>query len=156
YGREVMFDWDAFLVRLGAYPTHFHRIQQPCPDERMEEMEKDLGKPPSIVIEMLKRFNGAKLFCSPNPFVSFFRISTGPPLPPLEWAAEWCIDKFTAQWRAAGSNRQGDWAIAMTNYGGLILLDDRESVKEWDTGQNSWLSHNLPFGEWVDKVMKEG
>src|SRR5437899_892990 len=119
----MMFDWDAFLVRLRAYPAHFHRILPPCPGERIEAVEKELRELPPTLKEMLRRFNGVELFISGSPLVSLFRISTIPPLPPLEWAPEWCIDTFTRKWRAAGSNRQGDWAIAITNYGGLILLD---------------------------------
>ena len=37
-----------------------------------------------------------------------------------------------------GVNREGDWAIAMTNYGGLILLDKNENIHEWDTGEHRW------------------
>ena len=44
----------------------------------------------------------------------------------------------------------------MTNYGGLVLLDADETIKEWDTGQSTWLSRNLPFGEWIEKVISEG
>jgi len=154
-----MFDWDAFLVRLHAYPSHFHRILPPCPEERIEAVEKQLGKLPTSVMSMLRRFNGAKLFLSAGPSFSLFGISDVPPLPPLpllEWAPEWCIDKLTPKWRGAGSGRQGDWAIAMTNYGGLILLDWNESIKEWDTAQSTWLSQNLSFGEWIEKVISEG
>jgi hypothetical protein len=105
---------------------------------------------------MLKRFNGAELFIAGSALVSFFRISTSPPLSPLEWAPEWCIDKFTAQWRAEGTNRKGDWAIAMTNYGGLVLLDADGTVKEWDTGQSKWVSGKLPLEQWIEKMMSEG
>lgn len=149
----MMFDWDAFLVRLQAYPSHFHHFLPPCPGERIEAVEKDLGKLPATLKAMLKCFNGAELFLRS---FSLFRISTVPPLPPFEWAPEWCIDAFTPKWRAAGSNRQGDWAIAMTNYGGLVLLDANETIKEWDTGQSTWLVKNLPFGEWIEKVIREG
>ena len=57
---------------------------------------------------------------------------------------------------AAGSNREHDWAIAMTNYGGLILLDRRKTITEWDTGQSTWLLRNLRFSEWIEKVISEG
>ncbi len=40
----------------------------------------------------------------------------------MEWGADWYIDKFTPKWRESGPNRSGDWAIGMTNYGGLLLL----------------------------------
>lgn len=77
-----MFDWDAFVVRLRAYPFHFHRILPPCPGERIEAVEKEIGELPQTLWEMLKRFNGAELFIAGSPLVSFFRISTSPTLPP--------------------------------------------------------------------------
>ncbi len=148
-----MFEWGAFVARLRAYPSHFHRTLPPCPGERIEAVERELGKLPTTLKAMLRHFNGAKLF---DASFRLFGISTIPPLPPLEWAPEWCIDTFTPKWRAAGSNREGDWAIAMTNYGGLILVDENETIKEWDTGQSTWLLKNLPLGEWIEKVMSEG
>jgi hypothetical protein len=152
----MMFDWGDFLVRLRAYPSHFHRILPPCPRERIEAVEKELGRLPTTLTAMLRHFNGAKLFLSAAPSFSLFGISLEPPLSPLEWAPEWCIDSFTPQWRAAGSNRHDDWAIAMTNYGGVILLDRNECIKEWDTTQSAWLSNNLPLGKWVQNVIREG
>jgi hypothetical protein len=149
----MMFDWDAFLVRLQAYPSHFHRILPPCPEERIEAVEKELGTLPATLKAMLNRFSGAKLFDSS---FNLFGISTNLPPSPLEWSPEWCIDTFTPRWRAAGSNRQGDWAIGMTNYGGLILLNENETIKEWDTGQSTWLSNDLPLGAWIENVISEG
>jgi hypothetical protein len=151
-----MFNWDAFLTRLQAYPRHVHRILPPCPEDRIRFAEKELGKLPTTLEAMLKRFNGARLFIKTGPAVSLFGIATVPPLPPLEWAPDWYIEKLTPAWRAAGSNRQGDWAIAMTNYGGLILLDETETIKEWDTGQCTWLIENMAFGEWIEKEIAEG
>jgi hypothetical protein len=151
-----MFDWDAFLVRLGAYPPDWHRLLPPCPSERVREAEKQCGKLPVTLKEMFTRFNGAQLFCSPNPCVSIFRISTSPPPPPFEWAPEWCIDAFTPKWRASGSDRERDWAIAMTNYGGLILLDQDGTIKEWDTAVSTWLVNKVPFSKWIEKQIKEG
>lgn len=105
---------------------------------------------------MLQRFNGAELFISGGALVTFFRISTEPPLPPLEWAPGWCVDAFTRKWRAAGPNRQDDWAIAMTNYGGLVLLDRDGTIKEWDTGESKWLTENVLLDKWITKVIREG
>lgn len=151
-----MYDWDEFLSRLRAYPRHFHRVLPPCPSERIDAVETELGQLPVVLKEMLTHFNGAELFLSAGASFSVFGISTLPPLLPSEWAPEWYIDKFTPVWRAAGSNRRRDWAIAMTNYGGLVLLDGDGAIKEWDTGQRTWLVTNLPFGEWVEKVIVEG
>jgi hypothetical protein len=119
-------------------------------------VEKELGELPAILKEMLKRINGAKLFDMGLSLVRLFGISTIPPLPPLEWSPEWCIDRFTPRWREAGLNREADWAIGMTNYGGLILLDANEAIKEWDTGETRWLLRNVPFDEWIEKIMSEG
>jgi hypothetical protein len=152
----MMFDWDALLVRLRAYPPNTHRTLPACPGERIDAVEKELGKLPTTLKEMLARFNGAELFICGSPLVSVFRISTIPALPRLEWAPDWCIDVFTRKWRTGGSNRQGDWAIGMTNYGGLVLLSADDTIKEWDTGQSVWLSKNVPFGEWIEKVVSEG
>ncbi len=151
-----MYDWDNFLLRMKAYPAAYHRFQPPCTRDRLQEMENELGTLPISLKAMLMHFNGARLFISAGESISIFGISTIPPLPPLEWAAEWCIDKFTPKWRAAGSGRESDWAVAMTNYGGLILLDGTERINEWDTGQSTWLSKNLSIGEWIENVIKEG
>lgn len=151
-----MFDWDTFLKRLREHPSCFHRILPPCQEEQIESVESKLGNLPQTLKEMLIRFNGAELFISGTPLLSFFRISATPPLPPLEWAAEWCIDIYTKKWRDAGSNRKTDWAIAMTNYGGLILLDADQVIKEWDTGESRWVFEGMLFEQWIKKVLSEG
>jgi hypothetical protein len=152
----MSFDWDAFLGRLRAYPPEFHRVLPPCSAERIEAVEKELGRLPQTLKEMLKHLNGAELFIVGLPYLSLFGISTIPLLPPFEWSTGWYIDTFTPKWRATGSGRQNDWAIAMTNYGGLILVDGDETVKEWDTGESRWLCERLPFHKWIEKVMSEG
>jgi hypothetical protein len=83
-------------------------------------------------------------------------VSTVPPPDPLEWEPEWCIDVFTPKWRAAGIGRSRDWAIAVTSYGGLILLGANDEISEWDTGQCTWLFKSLPFREWIDHIIGEG
>jgi hypothetical protein len=152
----MMFDWGAFLVRLQAYPAHFHRVLPPCPSERIEAVEKELGELPSTLTAMLRCFNGARLFLSAGPSFSLFGISTDPSPSPLEWTPDWWIDKYTPRWRTAGTNREVDWAIAMTNYGGLILLNDNETINEWDTGQSTWLSKDLPLEAWIENLISEG
>lgn len=44
----------------------------------------------------------------------------------------------------------------MTNYGGLVLLDDDGSVKEWDTGESKWVAERQPLEQWIEKMMSEG
>jgi hypothetical protein len=151
-----MFDWDAFVLRLKKYPPHYHQLLPPCPPDRIEAVERELGQLPVALRDMVSHFNGGELFLSAGPTFSLFRISTFPPLPPFEWAPEWCIDVLTPRWRTAGINRSYDWAMGITNYGGLILLDDKENVKEWDTSQGSWLVKNLPLGDWIEKIISEG
>ena len=151
-----MFNWDAFLVRLQSYPVHYHRILPACSESRIKEVEKELGTLPANLKEMVRRFNGAKLFLSGIPLIRLFRISTNPPLPSLDWAPEWCIDTFTKKWRAAGSDREDDWALAMMNYGGLVLLDGDDTVKEWDTSEGRWLIEKLPLDRWIDKIFEDG
>lgn len=151
-----MFDWDAFLLRLRKYPATFYRILPSYSGGRIMAVEGEFGRLPTTTKEMLRRFDGAKLFISGIPFVRLFRLSNTPPLPPLEWAPEWCIEEFTRKWRAAGSDRQDDWAIAMMNYGALVLLQADDTVKEWDTGESRWLLKGLAFGDWIEKVMREG
>ncbi|WP_144973534.1 hypothetical protein [Bremerella volcania] len=102
---------------------------------------------------MVDRFSGAELFVD---FATIFRLTDDPPLPPLEWAVEWCIDAMTTKWRVAGTGREQDWALAMTNYGGLILLDSQGLVKEWDTGQATWLNKDISLQDWLDGIMTEG
>ena len=151
-----MFNWNYFLARLRAYPSFYHKFLPPCPRERIEAVESEFGKFPQLLQEMLAHFNGAKLFIASGPLLNFFRISAIPAPPPFDWATDWCIETYTAAWRGAGSDRHGDWAFAMTNYGGLILLDADTTVKEWDTGESRWLRKNLPFEQWIEKIISEG
>jgi hypothetical protein len=44
----------------------------------------------------------------------------------------------------------------MTNYGGLILFSESRGIKEWDTGEIRWLLEDIPFGEWIEKVISDG
>jgi hypothetical protein len=103
--------------------------------------------------------NGAELFIGGSgagPMLTLFRISTIPSLPSLEWADDWYIDKLTPKWRERGPNRNDDWAIGMTNYGGLILFSESRGIKEWDTGETRWLLEDITFGEWIEKVIVDG
>jgi hypothetical protein len=106
---------------------------------------------------MLRHFNGAELFEKTGPLVTVFGASTIPPLPPKEWAEHWYIDKYTPSWRAAGEDRENDWAVAMMNYGGLVIVCGDGRVREWDTGQRSWDRRNFDnFDEWFEEILREG
>jgi hypothetical protein len=152
----MTFDWDTFLARLKSYPSNAHRLLPPCPGKRIAAVESELGELPKSLKEMLNHVNGAKLFIRAGPMVSVFGISVVPPLPPMEWASDWWIDKFTPWWRDAESGRQNDWVIAMMNYGGLILIDANNKVSEWDTSEGRWLKENVPFADWMKQIIAEG
>ena len=151
-----MFDGGVFMDRLAACPDYYHHIIQPCPVELIGVVEKTLGRLPQPLAEILNRFDGAELFIAGLPLVTFFRASACSPLPPVEWGQDWYVDCATAQWRAAGPGREGDWAFAMTSYGGLVIYGDSGVVKEWDIGNRRWISEALPFEQWIDKMMSDG
>jgi hypothetical protein len=88
--------------------------------------------------------------------ITVFGISGIPPLPKFEWAPHWYIDKFTPAWRRASPRREKHWAIAMTNYGGLIILRDDGSIKQWDTSRGMWEKSKWTFDEWVRDIFREG
>jgi hypothetical protein len=109
---------------------------------------------------MLKRFNGARLFIDAVPMASIFGISFDPPPSALEWASDQWIDKVTPVWRAgatgSGLNRQGDFAIAMTLEGMLIILGRDERVREWDTDLSQWTGREMTFADWIKEVLQQG
>jgi len=104
---------------------------------------------------MLRQFNGAQLFVRHGPLITLFGISPEPPLGPFEWAEDWWIDKFTPTWRRV-FNRDRDWAIAMTNYGGLSILCNDGEVREWDTSQRDWGATESDLATWIKRVLIEG
>jgi hypothetical protein len=126
------------------------------PHVRIAVAEKQFGTMPAIAREMLQHFNGAELFVASGPMLTLFGLTTVPPLPPLEWGEDWYIDKLTPAWRASGLNRDRDWAVAMMNYGGLILFNESRGISEWDTGESRWLLENMAFGDWIEKVIADG
>jgi hypothetical protein len=149
-------DWTKTVERLNRYPTKTHRFLPPCPKERVATVQTELGKLPEVLVEMLVHFNGARLFKKTVPFVSIFGISTIPAMPPLEWAKDWYIDKFTPAWRLRESGRQNQWAIAMMNHGGLIILEGPDKITQWDMAQKKWESKAWKFDEWVENLLTEG
>jgi SMI1 / KNR4 family (SUKH-1) len=156
YGRnEMKVDWEQVLNRLRAHPPRIHNILPPCSEDRIEAVQRELGKLPDILIDMLKHFNGAELFIRGGPYVSIFGISTVPPLPPLEWAPDWYIDKFTPGWRSSW-NEQSVWVIAVMSYGGVIVLEPDGTIKEWDSSERKWGPGKPSLGDWVEAVMSEG
>lgn len=148
-------DWSRVMERLGSYAPGVHNILRPCEQGRIEAVEQELGKLPEPLIAMLRHFNGAELFISALPLVTVFGISPIRTIPALEWAPDWYIDKLSVQWRSS-HNRPRDWTIAMTNYGGLIVLGDDGMLREWDTGQAKWSPRKAGFAEWIEEILREG
>jgi hypothetical protein len=107
---------------------------------------------------MLQHFNGAHLFDTGRGghMISLFGISEEPPLPKFEWAPEWTIDRFTPEWRAAGVNRKGDWAIGMMNYGELVLFTARDRIKKWDTAERHFAPETMSLEEWIQELFDDG
>ena len=155
----MTYDWDTLVARLRKYPADYHHFLAPCPQHRIADAGKQLGTMPAILKQMLENFNGAELFvdaCGGGAMLSLFGLTTVPPLPPLEWGEDWYIDRFTPHWRAAGTDRDDDWAIGMENYGGLILFNESRGISEWGTSERGWLLENVVFGDWIEKVIADG
>lgn len=150
-----MVPWPAISNRLHTYPSGTHRLLPPCPEDRLRDVQLELGELPDDLVEMLRCFNGGRLFEKGIQLVALFGVSTIPPLPPLEWSEEWRIDKFTPRWRAF-KGQPTDWAIGMMNYGGLIILRKDGVVGEWDTSQRRWEPDSWTFAEWIEKIIDEG
>jgi hypothetical protein len=149
-------DWDEFFCKIQGYPAEVNEFLPPCSTERIEQVEKALGKMPSGLVDMLSHFNGAKLFQRCGPMLNIFGITPIPALHPMEWAEGWNIDKFTPKWRAAKEGRETNWAIGITNYGGVIILDQDGTVREWDTAQTMWDPKTWDFAGWIDYILAEG
>lgn len=148
-------NWKQTLNQLGEYPKELHRLLPPCPEHRMLDVQRHLGKMPRVLVEMLAHFDGAELFLKNGPFVTIFGISPETPLDPFEWAPDWYIDKFTPSWRS-GHKVEDEWAVAMTNYGSLTIVDSNGLVRCWDTAQNTWDAKRRPFEEWMEATLREG
>ena len=149
-------DWTEILGRLAAYPPRVQRLQPPCLPERILALEAELGNMPTPLVQMLGHFNGAELFFKGMPFITLFGVSMVPPLPPLKWAPDWYVDKFTPAWRNAGKGRQRDWVIGIKNYGALAVMGSDASVSEWDTSAKRWSIQRFSFEDWFDDVLREG
>jgi hypothetical protein len=152
----MKFDWRALIDRLRKYPCSRHQFLAPCPHDRIATVEETCGALPTLIREMLEHFNGAELFTDGVPLLTLFRISTVPPLRSPEWGEDLYIDKFTPKWRESGPHRNDEWVIGMMNYGGLILFSESRGIKEWDTGESRWLLEDVPFAEWIGKVITDG
>jgi len=148
-------NWNYILRRIDDYPNGVHRIRPPCEPERVIAIQAELGRMPQQIVEMLKHFNGGKLFCRIVPFVSIFGVSVMPLLPSLENASDWYVDRFTPIWRESKGGCD-EWTIGMTNYGGLLVMDSNANVREWNTSESIWSPQSWSFNEWIEHVFIEG
>jgi hypothetical protein len=151
-------NWEEILRRFATYPPGVQELRPPCSEEKLREVQSRLGELPSGVIDMLRHFDGANLFCTIAASITIFPASGVPPLPRFEWAEGWYIDEFTLRWRAAkGDDRENDWAIAMTNYGGVTIVRPDGRVREWDTAQRAWDPRTFDnFDLWFEMLLREG
>ena len=111
---------------------------------------------PDELLDMLRHFNGAKLFDKIGPMISVFGMTPATPLDPFWWSPDLCIDTYTPEWRRAWPGREQEWAIAMWCYGALVILDQDGMVKEWEKSTVSWGRTNLSFDAWIEGVLTEG
>jgi hypothetical protein len=151
-------NWLNVLRELRSYPPSTHNFRPPCTQDRIEALEQQLGRLPADVSAMLRHFNGARLFDigAGGELATLFGLSERPPLPPLEWAVDWYIDKFTPMWRAGGNHREDQWAVAMMSYGELILIEGQGTVRKWDTSGQGWSPGMLSLADWIDELLREG
>lgn len=155
-------NWETIMRRLQAYPAGIHELIPLCSQTELARLSDMFGPVPRSLAQMLRHFNGARLFIRPNgggEFITVFGATDLPPPPPLVEPSGWSIDKFTSRWRSAkdpSRDRSGDWAIGVMNYGGLIVLGSNEKVREWDTAQAVWDSKELDIPEWIENLFQDG
>jgi hypothetical protein len=150
--------WSRFMHRIRSYPHGVHELRPACKQQRIDLVERQLGKLPDVLLQMLTYFNGAHLFNAGYgaDMISLFGISEEPPPPKFEWPSEWTIDNFTPEWRAAGANRDSDWAIGMMNDGVLILLTGHNTIKKWETARGHFAPGTMLLDEWLQELFDQG
>ena len=67
----------------------------------------------------------------------------------------WSIRTFTNHFRKQ-TLRASEWVIGISCDGLLIVLDDDESIKEWDTNTKEWNGNPMPLSAWLNKLVEEG
>ena len=151
------FDCQKLMNRIRAHPDDWCTLLPPCFPKDIAEVEKRLRSEISPALsDMLQCFNSAEFFIAAIPLLTFFPVSNIAAHTPPDWAAGWYVDEFTAKWRADSAHRDQDWAVAITNYGGLILFDAEEHIKEWDINESRFIIEQMPFEQWIEKVFAEG
>jgi hypothetical protein len=148
-------EWNAFWDRISSSLPGTHSVKPPAPASRLQDIQRELGEFPEELLEMLAYCNGAELFISAIPLVTLFGISPLVPVPTLQWASDWYVDRFTPAWRGH-SGCAADWAIAMTSYGALVVLRDGDGLREWDCNERRWLGPQRPIGDWLSAILHDG
>ncbi len=147
--------WDKISGELKSFPEGTHKFVSACPETRIADVEAEFGKMPVPLVEMVRHFNGAELFCCPHVLITLFGISPRRPVSRFKWAPDWYIDKFTRAWRKANPESEL-WAFAMSNYGGLMLASNGGRIREWDTSINDWGESFRSIKQWMEYIIDEG
>jgi hypothetical protein len=137
------------------YSSNVHRINPPCPEDRIAAVEQQLGPMPEDLRAMLMLFNGGQLFIKASALASVFGLAKLPAEPHPISGGEWCIEEFTSKFRSSGSERQ-EWEICMKSYGVLTLLDTTGATRQWDTARGEWSGKRVSFNDWLDDLVQEG
>lgn len=149
------FVWLDFVRRLKEYPNGVHLLLNACPEKRILDAEREFGRLPRFLREILGTCNGGELFINAIPLVTLFGISPLLTNPEIHWHSDWYIDTYTRSWRSQFPSSEC-WVFAMTNYGGLLLLSKKEEISEWDTNTSRWNGCDLSIEDWLLKVITEG
>jgi hypothetical protein len=144
-------DWKRFADRVKGLPTNIVNLEPPCPLERVSEIETQMGPLPDVVVGLLRLFNGGEFFIGAVPFVTVFGLTLLQDPPEREWS----IDRFTLKWRVA-MNRPNDWVIGLASYGAIFVVEENNSVSEWDSARKHWTARGLSFEKWIDFIFAEG
>lgn len=154
-----MVDWDAFMTDLASFPPGVHDLFPPCPLERIGEVERSLGRLPSDLMELFKRFNGGTLFNKSMQLLTIFGLWMPYETVGFEYLEEagWFVEGITPRWRSS-AERASDWVFGITNWGGLQVMGADLLVRVWDTAEGGWLldSPARSLDKWAADLLAEG
>ena len=46
-----------------------------------------------------------------------------------------------------------DWVIGIMNYGVVFVVNDKSSIREWDSAQQTWSNSSVSIEEWIDRLL---
>jgi hypothetical protein len=149
-----MVDWDKFLNELKSFPSNVYNLRPPCSLSRLGEAELHFGNFPIDLSEMLKHFNGGELFIRTGPLITLFGLFQHSEKTEFAWY-DWYIDIWTPKWRLE-MKRPEDWVIGMTNYGGVVILNNELLIGEWDSNEHQFMDKWFTYIEWIEKILSDG